>query len=217
MFENLVFKHNNTPCTSSRMVAQRFGKRHSDVIRAINNVEVSSNFRENNFMLTQICVDMPNGGTRTEHEYVMTKNGFVFLVMGFTGREAAKFKEAYIGAFDAMEAELTRQKGAALMYATAELIEQLDKAATVVGSYAKLSKRIGVSGATLSVLKNSLVNPRASHNFSEDMMRRIELHISRILKGPVGYETDLTDIILDISNKRARYKLMEYLKREAMI
>ncbi|EPX4070212.1 Rha family transcriptional regulator, partial [Shigella flexneri] len=38
--------------------------------------------------------------------YQITKNGFVFLVMGFTGKKAAAFKEAYIAEFDRMEAEL---------------------------------------------------------------------------------------------------------------
>ncbi|ENX6807224.1 Rha family transcriptional regulator, partial [Escherichia coli] len=43
--------------------------------------------------------------------YQITKNGFVFLVMGFTGKKAAAFKEAYIAEFDRMEAEL-RQNNA---------------------------------------------------------------------------------------------------------
>ncbi|MGK5615600.1 Rha family transcriptional regulator, partial [Proteus mirabilis] len=42
--------------------------------------------------------------------YEMTKDGFVFLVMGFTGKKAAQFKEAYIAAFNRMEAELTKPK-----------------------------------------------------------------------------------------------------------
>jgi hypothetical protein len=36
----------------------------------------------------------------------MTKDGFTFLVMGFTGRKAASFKEAYIARFNEMEAEI---------------------------------------------------------------------------------------------------------------
>lgn len=43
--------------------------------------------------------------------YQITKNGFVFLVMGFTGKKAATFKEAYIAEFDRMEEEL-RQNNA---------------------------------------------------------------------------------------------------------
>lgn len=38
--------------------------------------------------------------------YTMTKDGFVFLIMGFTGKKAAAFKEAYIAEFNRMEAEL---------------------------------------------------------------------------------------------------------------
>jgi len=38
--------------------------------------------------------------------YEMTKDGFAFLVMGFTGAKAAAFKEAYINQFNAMETEL---------------------------------------------------------------------------------------------------------------
>ncbi|EDX5007318.1 Rha family transcriptional regulator, partial [Salmonella enterica subsp. houtenae] len=41
--------------------------------------------------------------------YQITKNGFVFLVMGFTGKKAAAFKEAYIAEFDRMENELRQQ------------------------------------------------------------------------------------------------------------
>lgn len=36
----------------------------------------------------------------------MTKNGFIFLVMGFTGKLAAQFKEHYISAFDWMAEQL---------------------------------------------------------------------------------------------------------------
>jgi len=39
-------------------------------------------------------------------EYQITKDGFVFLAMGFTGKKAAQFKEAYITAFNDMEAQL---------------------------------------------------------------------------------------------------------------
>lgn len=50
--------------------------------------------------------DLPQGGSQKSEYYQITKNGFVFLVMGYTGAKAAQFKEAYISAFDRMEAEL---------------------------------------------------------------------------------------------------------------
>ena len=45
-----------------------------------------------------------NGETYTA--YQMTKDGFMFLVMGFTGKKAEQVKELYINAFNQMEAEL---------------------------------------------------------------------------------------------------------------
>lgn len=50
---------------------------------------------------------MPNGGTRTYRIFRITRDGFVFLAMGFTGKEAAQWKEAYITAFNKMEAQLS--------------------------------------------------------------------------------------------------------------
>ncbi|SFC10380.1 phage regulatory protein, rha family [Devosia psychrophila] len=46
---------------------------------------------------------MPRGGTRAEETFNMTKDGFTFLAMGFTGKPAAQFKEAYIARFNELE------------------------------------------------------------------------------------------------------------------
>lgn len=70
------------------------------------NLECSPEFRASNFGLTSQPVQMPNGGTRNDTAHTMTRDGFVFLAMGFTGKEAAQWKEAYINAFNAMEAEI---------------------------------------------------------------------------------------------------------------
>ena len=63
---------------------------------------------------------MPTGGVRKDPAYLMTRDGFTFLAMGFTGPRAAVFKEAYIEAFNKMEAELKNKKQASLedMYKT---------------------------------------------------------------------------------------------------
>ena len=51
-------------------------------------------------------VRQPNGGTRKLPCYQITRDGFAFLAMGFTGKRAAQFKEAYINAFNQMEQAL---------------------------------------------------------------------------------------------------------------
>jgi Rha family phage regulatory protein len=92
---------------NSRDVAEAFGKQHAHVLRAIDDLDCSPQFRASNFGLTVVREKV--GATFRElRAFDLTRDGFVFLVMGFTGREAARFKEAYIAAFNAMEDELRR-------------------------------------------------------------------------------------------------------------
>ena len=95
---------------SSRAVAEAFGKEHKDVMRAIRNLETTEEFRRRNFAQSSYL----NEQQRDMPEYLMTRDGFTFLAMGFTGPRAAVFKEAYINAFNKMEAELNNRKQASL-------------------------------------------------------------------------------------------------------
>ncbi|CAG0896120.1 unnamed protein product [Darwinula stevensoni] len=88
----------NQPITSSRLVAEKFGKEHKNVLQAISKLDCSAKFNGLNFNLDA------KGEKRPEVE--MTRDGFTFLVMGFTGKEAAHFKEQYIEAFNQMEKQL---------------------------------------------------------------------------------------------------------------
>lgn len=101
-----VTVRNATLTTDSRRVAEHFGKRHADVLRAIDRLDCSPGYRERNFALTMVEVAGPRGAVRRERSFSMTKDGFVFLVMGFTGKEAARIKEAYIEAFNTMAEQL---------------------------------------------------------------------------------------------------------------
>ena len=98
---------NGTIKTTSLKVAEHFGKQHKSVLRSIKNLDCSSEFSGRNFALTSSDVIQPNGGLRKEPSYEMTKDGFTFLAMGFTGKEAAKWKEAYINAFNKMAEQLS--------------------------------------------------------------------------------------------------------------
>jgi anti-repressor protein len=102
--ENLVYKsEKGNLVTTSVLVADKFEKRHEDVLRSIRSLECSSEFQERNFALMVENRKLPQGGATKVHHYIMTRDGFTFLAMGFTGREAAKFKEDYINAFNKME------------------------------------------------------------------------------------------------------------------
>lgn len=99
--KELVFKgENNEALTTSLLVAERFGKEHKNVLRDIENLSCSEEFRRLNFEHTPY-VHPQNG--QTYKMYVMTKDGFTFLVMGYTGETAGKFKEEFINSFNKME------------------------------------------------------------------------------------------------------------------
>lgn len=97
--------HNGKAVTTSLDVAAYFHKLHKNVIQKIESLDCSPEFSSANF---SAHVENIKAGAvnRDSKFYEMTKDGFVFLVMGFTGKKAAAFKEAYIAEFNRMEAEL---------------------------------------------------------------------------------------------------------------
>lgn len=87
--------------TTSQQVAQAFGKQHYHVLAKVRELECSDQFLTHNFSWVQF----EHRGNQYE-AVEMTKDGFVFLVMGFTGAKAAAVKEGYIHAFNAMAEQL---------------------------------------------------------------------------------------------------------------
>ncbi|QBY43959.1 Rha family transcriptional regulator [Arsenophonus nasoniae] len=98
--------HNGKAITTTDDVAHYFGKQHHHVVQKVESLECSEEFITRNFSRMIKNVQLAKGATREVVYYEMTKDGFVFLVMGFTGKKAAAFKEAYIAEFNRMEAEL---------------------------------------------------------------------------------------------------------------
>lgn len=89
--------------TTSLIVAKVFGKEHKNVLRDIESLSCSESFRVLNFEHTPY-VHPQNG--QTYKMYTMTKDGFSFLVMGYTGEKAGEFKERFINEFNKREAML---------------------------------------------------------------------------------------------------------------
>ncbi|EIQ3103190.1 Rha family transcriptional regulator [Salmonella enterica] len=89
--------------TSSLAVASYFGKQHKNVVQKIASLECSAEFTELNFQLSEYI----DASGRKLPCYQITRDGFAFLAMGFTGKRAAQFKEAYINVFNQMEKQLS--------------------------------------------------------------------------------------------------------------
>ena len=107
--EDMIQAEDGVPFTTSLAIAQAFGKEHKDVLRAISNMECSPEFVERNFALYEYSRDL-GIGVREYPAYRLTRDGFAFLAMGFTGKKAAAWKERFLEAFNAMEAALLKQQ-----------------------------------------------------------------------------------------------------------
>lgn len=98
--------HDGKAITTTEDVAIYFGKQHHHVVQKLESLDCSKEFTIRNFSRMVKNKPIGSGAEREVVYYEMTKDGFVFLVMGFTGKKAAAFKEAYISEFNRMEAEL---------------------------------------------------------------------------------------------------------------
>lgn len=99
----LVFVQNGKVFTDSLLVAEVFEKQHKNVLQSIEQLDCSEEFRRLNFQLSSYK-SLQN---KELPKIDMTRDGFTFLAMGYTGQEAARFKEMYIGEFNRMEKQLT--------------------------------------------------------------------------------------------------------------
>lgn len=143
--------------TNTLLVAKHFGKNHRDVLRVFKNLDCSKEFTERNFALSEY----KDSTGRTLPMYEMTKNGFVFLVMGFTGKQAAQFKESYINAFDEMAEQINSQN--------LTLISQFNKALL---EYERAADIASQAGRNLALFGRK-IKPMAAEKVA-DLERQIQ-------------------------------------------
>lgn len=115
----LVKNENGQPVTNSLLVAQKFGKRHTHVVDSIKKMLSTA---ENSALLSMFCESTYLSEQNKELPmYIMNRDGFSLLVMGFTGKDALKFKIDFINAFNEMEERL---KSPAKVLTTSEMFLQ---------------------------------------------------------------------------------------------
>lgn len=107
-----VSLHDGRPATTSLEIAKFFDKRHDDVLKSIRNLRPNcpEEFTARNFAASNY---LDNTG-RSLSMYIIYRDGFMLLVMGYTGKKALALKLAYIEAFNRMEAELAKRNRPAL-------------------------------------------------------------------------------------------------------
>lgn len=163
MNANLVFKsESGKPVTNSLLIAQRFEKRHSDVIRSIeSSLEVNAKLR-----LHCVLASYEDEQRKTHPLYILDRKGFTFIATGFTGAKAAEFKWDFIDAFDNMESllnsdeyilmrsqEILANRVKALeanIYQQQEIIEHKDKEIEKLLPEAEYTKKVLMSSDTFT-------------------------------------------------------------------
>ena len=102
MNELITINNDGQPVASSRDIAEHFGKEHRNVLRDVDDLKKDLlNFEQMFF-----DVEIPDSYGRKQRAYLMNRDGFSLLVMGFTGKSALEWKIKYIEAFNKMEQQL---------------------------------------------------------------------------------------------------------------
>ena len=130
MSDIVLSMQSGEPVASSRQIADNFEKRHDHVMRDIDAMKKDvPNFGEMFFETTA-----PDSYGREQRAYLMNRDGFTLLAMGFTGKAALEWKLKYIAAFNEMEKKLADQPQltrsqllATALIAAHEELEEKDK------------------------------------------------------------------------------------------
>ena len=148
-FSPSVSLHSGRPATTSLEVAKFFGKQHQHVMRSIDDLRSNTpeSFSASNFGRAEYSDEQG----KPRPMFILYRDGFMLLVMGYTGKKALAMKLAYIEAFNRMEEELARQKEAARnitqdivdfpgpLSITPSSVADRKPLRALVGSWAKLS------------------------------------------------------------------------------
>ena len=183
MNDIVLSTQNGEPVASSREIAKRFGKNHRDVLRAIE--DILEGVRK--IAQTPTEEGLPkNGDTpmffKTEYThpqnhqkypmYLMNRDGFSLLAMGFTGKEAVQWKLKYIEAFNAMEQQLAEQHKCRQTLQDARIRAALQSVSEAQKSLALARENHDNFVELRNATKNLLADVRAQHSKNCDNERR---------------------------------------------
>lgn len=108
--EDIVFRGaNDQAVTSSLLIAEKFGKSHDNVLRGIRNLIQGGVLKNDETPMFEETTYINEQNKQVYPMFLMNRDGFTLLAMGFTGKRAMQFKLEYIKAFNKMEAIIKEQ------------------------------------------------------------------------------------------------------------
>ena len=178
MTDIILSTQNGEPVASSRQIAESFGKDHNHVMRDIKALEegVSKNGQTPMFYKTEYTHEQ-NG--QTYPMYLMNRDGFTLLAMGFTGKAALEWKLKYIAAFNEMEKKLSTPQMPKLSKEMQALFLLDDRTQKQEQRLTALENTMTVDYNQQRVLRKSISRAVISALGGEDAPAYIDNHVRR--------------------------------------
>ena len=191
MNEIILSEKNGQVLASSREVAEKFGKAHGSILKTI--CGETRNGKHVNGLCDEI---LASGNPLTKYfikstymnrgkeypEYLMTRDGFSLLAMGFTGKEAVEWKLKYIDAFNQMEDRL--KNGNQLTEEERLKLQLFSKDASEV-AYAH-NRLIELATAPL-IAENEELKPKAEYH--DEVLKKDGLITTTIVAKDLGFSS----------------------------
>lgn len=186
----LVYLKNDEAVCDSLQVAEKFGKEHRNVLRAIDDLLETLLKIEQPSKLFIASKRKADDG-QYHRMYLMNRDGFSLLVMGFTGREALEWKLQYIRAFNQMESFI-REKSTRMWIETRKAGKLTRKAETdTIQKLVEYAKEQGSSHAEkLYMTYSKLANKMAGIN-KRDEATVTQLNNLSLMENIILHEVDL--------------------------
>lgn len=154
MSEIVLSTKSGEPVASSRQVAENFGKKHKDILESIRQILAAENSATKSMFYE---TTFENRGKQYPM-YLMNRDGFTLLAMGFTGKAALEWKLKYIAAFNEMEKKLAEQPQltrsqllATALIAAHEELEEKDKQIETMKPKALFADAVSASNQSILV------------------------------------------------------------------
>jgi Rha family phage regulatory protein len=211
-----LFENKGQVWVSSRVLADNFEKRHTHVLRAIDDKLLSPKLGSVKWFIEQKYIDKSGKENR---EFLLNKKGFSLIAMGFTGEKALEFQMAYIQQFEDMESLIkerlssewlkTRKDGKMIRRETTDMIQKFIPYAIEQGSsnaersyihYSNLAnKTVGIKpnsrdkATTLQLLQISMIEDMFTKTIQEQMKKNVFYrNIYKLCKSKANQFAELT-------------------------
>ena len=185
MKDLITINNNGQPVASSRDIAEHFEKEHRNVLRDIDDLRKDVlNFEQMFF-----SVEIPDSYGRPQRAYLMNRDGFSLLVMGFTGKSALEWKLKYIDAFNRMEAQIKSPQPmtTAQMFAMQAQVN-LEQEQRLAALESRAERNEQTMQKTLDIFSAPAVSP---DDWTEAMNHQINTLVERYEANHQKYRSDL--------------------------